>query len=101
MMITILVEFFDKKTKFIANEKKIEVPYDLVLAAAAGDEYTGNELSEAMAEGKQIDYINCRPFGVTEEIKAYAIEHHPELKEKFEKYLYEFIGRHGLGPEYD
>lgn len=101
MMITILIGFFDKKTELIADEKKIDVPYDLVLAAAAEDEYTGNELSEAMAEGKQIDYINCRPFGVTEKIKTYAIEHHPELKEKFEKYIHEFIGRHGLGPEYD
>jgi hypothetical protein len=101
MMITILVGFFDKKTEIIAHQEKINVPYDIVLAAAAEDEYTGNELSEAMAEGKQIDYINCRPFGVTEEMKNYIIEHYPEMKEKFEKYIFEFIGRHGLGPEYD
>lgn len=101
MMITILIQFFDKKTEFIADEKKIEVPYEIVLAAAEKDEYTGDALSEAMAEGEQIDYINCRPFDVTDEMRTYAIKHHSELKDKFDQYTYEFIGRHGLGPEYD
>lgn len=100
-MITVLIDFFDKKTKRHIEELKLDVPYDIVLAAAEADEFTGDELSEAMAEGKQIDYINCRPFDVTDDMKAYAIQHHPELKDKFDSYLHEFIGRHGLGPEYD
>jgi hypothetical protein len=99
MMVTVLIEFYDKKTKFIADEKKIDIPYDLILAAAKDDD-DGN-LSDAIARNQQIDYFNCRPFEVTEDMKKYVIEHYTELKEKFDQYTYSFIGRHGLGPEYD
>lgn len=100
-MITINVRFYDKKTEFIADEAKIEVPYDIVLDAAEKDEYTGSELAEAMTERKQVDYINCRPFEITDQMKKYIIKNYPETKDKFDQYLYDFIGRHGLGPEYD
>ena len=100
-MITINIRFYDKKTEFIVDAKKIDAPYHLVLAAAEEDEFTGDELSLALEEGTQIDYINCRPFSLTEQIKTYAIERHPDLKDKFDKYTCSFIGRHGLGPEYD
>jgi hypothetical protein len=100
-MITIEIDFYDKKTEFIAYEKKIECPDHLVFTAVENDKFSDNELDIARAENKQIDYINARPFAVTMEMKAYAIEHYPELKEKFDQYDYSFIGRHGLGPEYD
>jgi hypothetical protein len=100
-MITVLIDFFDKKTERGVDRLKIDIPDEIVLSAAAEDEYTGDEFSRAMAKGTQIEYINCRPFGITEEMKAYIVERRPEIKDKFEKYLYEFIGRHGLGPEYD
>lgn len=100
-MITVLIDFFDKKTKKHVFEIKADVPEDIVFRAVETDEYTGNEFSSAASENKQIDYINCRPFDVSEEMKTYAIAQYPELKEKFDIYLYEFIGRHGLGPEYD
>jgi hypothetical protein len=100
-MITILIDFFDKKTKRAVDKIKISMPDEIVISAAEKDEYTGEELSQAMAEGKHIHYINCRPFAVSDEMKAYIIERHPDLKENFEIYLHEFIGRHGLGPEYD
>ena len=92
MMITIDIEFFDKETEFIADEIRLGVPDDMVFRAVE---------TENPEESKNISYINARPFDVTDEIKAYVIEHHPETAEKFEAYLYEFIGRHGLGPEYD
>ncbi|PZQ48470.1 MAG: hypothetical protein DI551_01585 [Micavibrio aeruginosavorus] len=100
-MITILIGLFDKKTKFVAEEKKVEFPNDMVFRAVERDEYTGDEFSVACSEGKGIDYINCRPFALTDEMIAYANENYPELKEKFDLYHSEFIGRHGLGPEYD
>lgn len=34
-------------------------------------------------------------------MKNYVMEKYPETKVKFDLYLYDFIGRHGLGPEYD
>ena len=37
-MITINIRFYDKKTEFIVDAKKIDAPYDLVLAAAEEDE---------------------------------------------------------------
>ena len=98
-MITIRIVFYDKKTLFMKDDIKIEIPYDLVLAAAEADD--DGELSSAIRENVQVDYFNCRPFEVTEKIKAYAIERHPALQEKFNQYEYDFIGRHGLGPEYD
>lgn len=100
-MITVEIGFFDKKTQIVVGDIRIDFPDDMVLSAAENDEFDGGEFARASAEGKQIDYINCRPFGVTDEMKAYAIKKHPELKDKFDLYIYEFIGRHGLGPEYD
>ncbi len=79
----------------------MDVPEDIVFQAVENDEFTGNEFALAGAENKQIDYINCRPFDVSEQMKTYVIAQYSELQEKFDLYLYEFIGRHGLGPEYD
>lgn len=98
-MITIAIYFYNKKTEFLVDTKKIEIPYDLVLAAAEEDDDGG--LSVAIAKKKEIDYFNCRSFEMTNDIKNYAIKNYPETKEKFDQYLYDFIGRHGLGPEYD
>ena len=49
----------------------------------------------------RIDLINSRPFSVSDRMIAYVTKQHPETVEKFEKYFHEFIGRQGLGPEYD
>lgn len=80
-MITIEIDFYDKKTEFIADEFLLNVPERMVFAAA---------------ESTNIEYINARPFDVSDDIRTYAIDHHPELKEKFLTYDYDFIGRHGL-----
>lgn len=95
-----MIDFFDKKTKMHEQERIMDFPDDLIFAAAAADEFTGDELANATKAGKQIDYINCRPFALSGAMQAYAVEKDPALKEKFEKYLHEFIGRQGLGPEY-
>lgn len=100
MMITITIYFYDKKTSFLVEDKKIECPDELVFEAAKRDDIE-NELANASETGKKIDYINCRSFEVTKEMKDYVIKHYPELKDKFDTYLSDFIGRHGLGPEYD
>lgn len=100
-MIAVLLEFYDKDTKRIADEIKVNLPEDIVFRAAESDAFTGDEFSMATAENKQIDYINCRPFAVTDEIKTYVTSNHSELKNKFSSYDCFFIGRHGLGAEYD
>jgi hypothetical protein len=94
-MIRISIRFYNKKTKFIADEQKIDCPDDLVFAAAKGE-----ELNIAMEENQAIDYINCRPFDVSNAMKKHAIEQYPELKEKFQKYDCSFIGRHNVPPGY-
>jgi hypothetical protein len=100
-MIKIELGFFDKKTEIVVESIEIDVPDDIVFNAVKHDEFTGNEFVLASANNKQIDYINSRPFDVTEEMKAFVVKEHPDLEKKFDLYLHEFIGRHGLGPEYD
>ena len=84
-MITIALEFYDKKTEFIVDENRLELPDDVVFRAT---------------ESQNIDYINSHPFEVSQAMKGYIIKHYPDLEEKFDLYLYSFIGRHGLGEGY-
>lgn len=90
-MITIDVEFYDKKTRLIADEIRLDVPGEMLFKIAE---------KENPIERENISYINSRPFDPSEELIAYVIEKHPETAEKFEKYLVDWIGRHGLGEGY-
>lgn len=99
-MITILIDFFDKETERHISEIKMDMPDDIIISAAQQDD-VDNEFSLAFSQKQHINYINARPFALTQQMKDYATKQHPELKEKFDQYLHEFIGRHGLGPEYD
>lgn len=85
-MTIILIDFFDRRTEKHIDEVKIDVPDDLVFEAA---------------QSTDISYINARPFDVSSRMIEYIIKERPELKEKFDHCIHEFIGRHGLGPEYD
>lgn len=85
-MITVRIVFYNKKTRFAEDDIKIDVPDDIVFRSA---------------KSSDVEEINCFMFDVSEEMKSYVIKNYPDLKEKFEQYEYDFIGRHGLGPEYD
>jgi hypothetical protein len=85
-MITVRIYFFNKETEDLLNKVKIEVPDEIVFEAA---------------DSSDIGYINARPFDVPKQMIEYIIQKNPELKILFETCIYEFIGRHGLGPEYD
>lgn len=84
-MMTIDIEFYDKKTEFIADEIRILVPKNIVFTAA---------------ESENINYINARPFDVSEQMKEYVIQHYPEHVEKFDLYDPDFIGREGVPEGY-
>ena len=90
-MITIDVEFYDKKTEFIADEIRLEVPDEMVFDIVE---------KENPIERENISYINSRPFRLSESMKEYVIKKSPETKNKFHKYSHAFIGRHGLGEGY-
>lgn len=100
-MITVRINFYDKKTDHFVEQKKMDFPDEMVLAIAEKtDEIEGHtEFSTYAAEGHTIAYINARPFNVTDEMRAYATEQFPELKNKFDQYDYSFIGRHKLKPD--
>lgn len=98
-MTIIRIDFYDKETEIIADGKMMDIPEALVFAAVK--DVNENEFSLAAAENYQISYINSRFFDVSDNMKAYAIQQYPDLKNKFNNYDYFFIGRQGLGPEYD
>jgi len=85
-MITIDIEFYDKETEFIVEDIRIDLPEEMVFEAAGS-----SDISE----------INSLMYDLSDDMINYVVKYHPETKEKFSMYLHSFIGRHGLGPEYD
>jgi hypothetical protein len=85
-MITVKVKFYDRETEFMVDDIKLDMPDDIVFRSA---------------NTTAVDELNAFMFDVSNEMKDYIVEHYPQLKEKFENYHADFIGRHGLGPEYD
>jgi hypothetical protein len=84
-MITVTIDFFNSKTEEHIESFKIELPDDIVFEAA---------------DSNDINYINARPFYVSERMKEYIVQQKPEFMKKFELCLHEFIGRHNLPPGY-
>ena len=91
-MIRISVEFADKETGFLVEDIKLEIPDEIIFRAIE---------QENEKESRNIEYINALMFDVSDEMKVHIIQEYPETAKKFEKYNYFFIGRQGLGPEYD
>ena len=84
-MITVAIKFYDKNTEFIAEDVRLHLPQEIVFEAA---------------ESTNVSEINSFMYDVSDEMKDYIIKHYPDLEKKFDLYLYDFIGRHGLGEGY-
>lgn len=74
-MIKIEIDFFDKKTEFIADEITINVPKDIVFEAAETDDP---------------DDLIGYGFDVTERMKNYIIQNYPRHAKNFELYDHSF-----------
>lgn len=76
-MIQIEINFYNKKTEFIADEALVLVPKNIVFKAA---------------ETEDISEINAYVFEVSDEMKKYIFLNYPDLKSKFDTYDFSFIG---------
>ncbi len=68
------------------DDVKMELPEDVVFLAA---------------QTNNIEEINSFMYEISSEMKNVILSLKPNLENKFDQYEYDFIGRHGLGPEYD
>ena len=85
-MITIRIVFYNRKTRLAEDDVKMELPEDVVFLAA---------------QTNNIEEINSFMYEISSEMKNVILSLKPNLENKFDQYEYDFIGRHGLGPEYD
>ncbi len=85
-MITIRIVFYNRKTRLAEDDVKMELPEDVVFLAA---------------QTNNIKEINSFMYEISSEMKNVILSLKPNLENKFDQYEYDFIGRHGLGPEYD
>lgn len=84
-MITIDIEFYHHTEDYLVHKIRTDLPDDIVFDGA---------------ESTDVNYINARPFEVTDGMKNYAIEKHPDLAQKFEENDAFFIGRHNVPEGY-
>ncbi len=68
------------------DDVKMELPEDVVFLAA---------------QTNNIEEINSFMYEISSEMKNVILSLKPNLENKFDQYEYDFIGRHGLGSEYD
>lgn len=85
-MITIRIVFYNRKTRLAEDDVKMELPEDVVFLAA---------------QTNNIEEINSFMYEISSEMKNVILSLKPNLENKFDQYEYDFIGRHGLGSEYD
>ncbi|MEM6780496.1 MAG: hypothetical protein AAF569_01385 [Pseudomonadota bacterium] len=81
-MININIEFYNKETEFIEDTIFLPLPDHIVVNAMRSD---GVE---------DINELSARMFDVTDQMKEYVVENHPEHKEKFDLYDCDFMGEY-------